>query len=72
VDSLEYSRSFSSPEDVDILSTENNNEKIVVRFNSVGNHRVTLTATDEYGKSASVSKMMNIESTLRPQIEAIP
>ena len=72
VDSLEYSWSFSSPEDVDILSTENNNEKIVVRFNSVGNHRVTLTATDEYGKSASVSKIMNIESTLRPQIEAIP
>lgn len=72
VDSLEYSWSFSSPENVDIISTENDNEKAVVRFNSVGNHRVTLTVTDEYGKSSSVSKVMEIQSVLRPEIEAIP
>jgi hypothetical protein len=46
-DSLQYSWSFST-DDVDVISTENNNEKIVVRFNSVGKHKVTLRVSDEY------------------------
>jgi len=71
VDSLSYSWIFST-DDVDILSTENNNEKIVVRFNSVGKHKITLTATDEYWKSTKISKKIDVKSILRPQIEAIP
>jgi PKD repeat protein len=72
VDSLEYSWSFSRPEDVDILSTENNNEKIVVRFNSIGTHKVTLTVTDEYGVSTNISKIIEVKSIIRPEIKAIP
>ena len=71
VDSLSYSWEFST-DDIDIISTENNNEKVVVRFNSIGKHKVILTATDEYGKSARISKWIDVKSTLRPQIEAIP
>lgn len=72
VDSLEYSWSFSKPGDVSIISTENNNEKMVVRFNSVGKHTITLTATDEYGVSTKISKDVEIKSVLRPEIKAIP
>lgn len=72
VDSLEYFWSFSSPNDVEILSWENNNEKIVVRFNTKGKHKVTLTVTDQYWQSASISKELKIESTLRPEITAKP
>jgi PKD repeat protein len=71
VDSLEYSWDFST-KDVDIISTENNNEKMVVRFNSIGRHKITLTATDEYGKATKLTKLLDVKSTLRPQIEAIP
>jgi hypothetical protein len=71
VDSLEYSWEFST-KDVDIISTENNNEKMVVRFNSTGKHKITLTATDEYGKATKITKFLDVKSTLRPQIEAIP
>ena len=72
LDSLEYSRSFSKPEDVSLISTENNNEKMVVRFNSVGKHTITLTVTDEYWASAKISKTLDIKSILRPEITAIP
>ena len=68
IDSLEYSWSFSK-DDYDIISTSNNNEKMVVRFNSLGNHKITLTATDEYGVSTSVSKDLDIKSVLRPEID---
>ena len=71
VDSLEYSRSFST-NDVDIISSENNNKKVVVRFNEVGKHKVTLFVSDEYGKTTSISKTLDIKSILRPEIESIP
>lgn len=71
IDSLSYSWSFST-NDVDIISTENNNEKVVVRFNSTGSHKVILTVTDEYWASASISKVLDVKSILRPEIEAKP
>jgi hypothetical protein len=71
VDSLEYSRLFST-NDVDIISSENNNKKTVVRFNTVGKHKVTLIVSDEYGKTTSISKTLDVKSILRPEIQAIP
>ncbi len=71
VDSLEYERNFST-DAFDILSTENNNQKIVVRFDEKWTHTVKLTVTDQYWKSASVSKNIEVNSTLRPEIELIP
>ena len=71
VDSLEYHREFST-ENVKILSTENNNEKMVVQFNEKWRHIIRMTATDQYWKFASVSKYIDVKSTLRPEIEVLP
>lgn len=71
VDSLEYSWEFST-DNVKILSTENNNKKVVVQFNEKWNHQVIMTATDQYWKSASISKNIEVKSILRPEIEIIP
>lgn len=71
VDSLEYSWSFST-DNVKILSSENNNEKIVVQFNEKGKHVIRMLVTDQYWKFASVSKTVEVKSTLRPEIEIIP
>ena len=71
VDSLEYEWDFSTTA-FDILSTENNNQKIVVRFNERWTHTIKLVVTDQYWKSASISKDIDVNSTLRPEIELIP
>ena len=72
VDELEYEWTFSLPNDVNIVSTENDNEKMVVQFNKKWEHTITLKVTDKYGKSATISKKVKIQSTLRPEITAIP
>ena len=71
VDSLEYNRSFS-PDSVKIISTEDNNEKIGVQFNEKWRYIIRLTVTDQYWKFSSVSKYIDIKSTLRPEIKIIP
>ena len=71
VDSLEYSWKFST-DNARIISTEDNNKKVVVQFNETGKHTIKLTVTDQYGKFASISKDIEVKSTLRPEIEAIP
>ena len=71
VDSLEYYRTFST-DNVKIISTENNNERIVVQFNEKWRHLIRLTVTDQYWKFSSVSKYIDVKSTLRPEIEIIP
>ena len=70
-DSLEYSRKFST-ENYKIISTEDDNRRIVVQFDDVGLHTVELKVTDKYGKHAEISKTIQVQSTLRPEIEAIP
>ena len=74
VDSLEYNWTFPSDdiEDYEIDSLENNNERIIVRFNKTWKHLVRLTVTDQYWKKSSVSKYIEVRSTLRPEIEVIP
>jgi hypothetical protein len=47
VDSLEYDRKFST-ENYKIVSTEDNNRRIVVQFDDVGKHAVKLKVTDQY------------------------
>ena len=71
VDSLEYERQFST-DNFKILSTENNNQKIVVQFNEKWKHTIRMVAIDQYWKFASVSKTVEVKSTLRPEIEIKP
>ena len=71
-DHLAYERSFSDPATTKIINTENNNEKIQVQFDAVGKHTVKLTARDDYGKMADISKDITVTSILRPEIFVVP
>ena len=71
VDSLEYLWMFST-ENYKIISTEENNKKIVVQFNEVGKHTIKLRVTDQYGEFSTITKVIEVKSILRPEIEAIP
>lgn len=71
-DTLSYERSFSDPTNSKIVNAEANNEKIKVQFDIIGKHTVKLTARDEYGKIADISKDIEIKSTIRPEIFAVP
>lgn len=71
-DTLSYERSFSNAATTKIINTENNNEKIRVQFDSLGNQTIKLTARDSYGKIAEISKDIEIKSTLRPEIFVVP
>ena len=70
-DSLEYERKFST-DNYKIISTEDNNRRIVVQFDDVGVHTIELKVTDKYGKFSDIDKSVEVKSTLRPEIEAIP
>ena len=67
-DSLEYQRDFADPENAKIIGTESNNQKIVVQFNRVWTHKVTLTVTDNYGVSSTITKEIVVKSILRPEL----
>jgi len=71
VDSLEFERKFDT-ENYSITSTEDDNQRIVVQFNEPGNHTIKLIVRDQYGKIATISKVISVKSVLRPEIEAIP
>jgi hypothetical protein len=43
-----------------------------VQFDDVGKHTIKLKVTDQYGKFSTISKTIEVKSTLRPEIEAIP
>ena len=70
-DSLRYSRSFSHPDTV-ITQSQDNGQIVHVTFNQRGNHTATLTVTDDFGKSHSITKDFDIKSTLRPDIIVNP
>ena len=72
VDTLKYGRSFSNPWVVTVDKTVETWEKIVVTFDEIGKHKVKLTVTDEYGKIEEVEKVIQVDSTLRPTLEANP
>ena len=70
-DSLHYSWSFWS-NNAKIVSTEEDNKKVVVQFDEIGKYRIELTVTDQYWKSSIVSQTIDVESVLRPEIELQP
>jgi PKD repeat protein len=71
-DNLEYRREFSNPNVATVVATEDNNKKIVVQFNEVGKHTITLTVTDMYGKISKIEKQVEVTSILRPELTVIP
>jgi PKD repeat protein len=71
-DSLEYKREFSNPNASVITETEENNKKVVVQFNEIGKHTIKLTVTDNFGKSASIEKPVEVQSVVRPELIITP
>ena len=71
-DELEYKRDFSNPNVSTIISTEENNKKVVVQFDEVGAHTIRLTVTDSFGKSATIEKQVRVNSILRPELTVNP
>jgi len=71
-DNLAYERSFSDAAKTKIVNTENNNEKVKVQFDTIGTHTIKLTARDDYGKIADISKDIEVKSILRPEIFVVP
>ena len=70
-DSLKYSRKFST-ENYKIISSNNDYKTIIVQFDKVGNHTIELKVTDKNWEFATTSKTIEVQSTLRPEIEATP
>ncbi|MDR3168340.1 MAG: PKD domain-containing protein [Candidatus Peribacteria bacterium] len=71
-DSLEYRWEFSNPNVSKVISTTENNKKVVVQFDEIGQHTIKLTVIDMYGKSASIEKSVNVTSILRPELTVNP
>lgn len=71
-DTLYYEWIFSDWSQANIVATENNNEKVRVQFDAVWKHTVKLLVRDDYGKTASLEKEIEVKSTLRPEIFIVP
>lgn len=71
-DSIRYDRSFSNPSLTEIEQTYDNGQSVIVSFNEPGQHIITLTVTDSYGKISTLQRNIQIQSALRPVIGAYP
>lgn len=72
IDELSYEWYFPEPAKVNIISTEENNGKILAEFNATGKFKYKLTVKDKYGKMSELEKEIEIKSILRPEITATP
>ncbi len=70
-DSLTYSWNFSNSSNVKTQNI-NNWEKMIAQFDKIWEYDITLNVQDKYWKSASVTKTIQVESTLRPEISINP
>lgn len=72
IDTLSYEWIFPEAAKVNIVSTEDNNGKIVAEFNSIGKFKYKLIVKDQYGKMGELEKDIEIKSILRPEISVSP
>lgn len=72
IDVLGYEWIFPEAANVNIVSTEENNGKIVVEFNAIGKFKYKLLVKDQYGKMGELEKEIEIKSVLRPEITVSP
>ena len=69
---FEYDWRFSNRSYVNIEREINDWEKLIVSFDEPTTYEVTLEVSDWLGSSAEVQRTMEIESSLRPEINASP
>ncbi len=72
LDTLTYERSFSNPSLTKIEQTYDNGQSIVASFDQPGKHMITLTVKDSFGKFSTLSREINVQSSLRPVILVNP
>jgi len=72
VDELTYQRTFSRPDVTNVNSQEDSWKKVLITFDDIWVHEVTLTVRDSYGKSVSIKKNITVESVLRPELLISP
>ncbi len=67
-DTLSYSRSFSSSENVVLDTSQPNSSRLIVTMNAPWIYKARLTVTDRFGEISSIEKEITVESTLRPEM----
>lgn len=72
LDVLSYEWSFSNPNLVKVEHTYDNGQSLVVSFNQAGKHTITLTVKDSFGKISTLSRDIQVNSSLRPVIYVAP
>ena len=71
-DVLSYEWIFSNSDAKEITETEDDNKVITVIFNEKWKHKVTLKVTDNYWQTEEITKEINVESILRPELTINP
>lgn len=71
-DAVSFQRSFSNNENVKIIDSTGNNKRVVVQFDARWTYKIQLTARDSFGKEATTTRDVNIDTALRPQVEINP
>lgn len=71
-DALTYEWTFSNPSLTKVEQTYDDGQSVVVSFNQPGKHMVTLTVKDSFGKISTLSREVNVQSSLRPIILVNP
>lgn len=71
-DKMSFERSFSNNENVNIVESTEDNKRIVAQFDARWSYKIQLTVKDNYGKSSTLTRDLNIATSLRPQVEIEP
>ena len=71
-DVMTYEWSFSNSDAKEITETEEDNKRITVLFNEKWKHLITLKVTDNYGQTEEITKEVDVESILRPELAITP
>ncbi len=69
---LEYEWNFSNANNVEVIRSFQDWQKLLVSFEEKGEYDIRLTVRDEFGKSESVERNVEIKSSLRPQLTINP
>ena len=71
-DVLSYEWIFSNNDAKEITETEEDNKKVTVLFNEKWKHKITLKVTDNFWQTEEITKEVNVESILRPELTITP
>jgi len=70
-DKLTYDWKFSTDQ-INISPIDDTNESVLISFDEVGAHTITLIVSDSFGKITEVSKDIDVKSVLRPKLFVSP